>query len=448
MKSFLYLFITLSVLAAPLCAQDIESKLSGNTSANGFTVKSNAGTNLFTIRGSGFVGIGTMTPIAPLHIINTTDYNSIRVQATSASSGIYVTQAGTGNAARLDIINATSTNNCLDVTSNAPAPAIYANNTNAAGKIIECTNGTTSRFSVASTGVVLIPERLGIGTATPLATSMAHINNSDGNALRITSTSTASSIWLTQNGAGNAARFDITNATSTNNCLEVTTNAPAPAIYANSTNSTGRIFQANYGTSGTRFFVESSGNVGIGVDDATQDLDVLNNVRVRGVGSLSYFAPLNINSSGILTTATSDRRLKTNIRPLGSTLDNVLQLRGVRYNWKSDPDGAERIGFIAQEVEELIPEVVYTNPVDGYKGLNYAELTAVLTEAVKEQQTLILALKQKVDQVAALQQRVNILESQSSRIRELEADLVSLKALLHENGTLGDRAHASLQSAK
>ena len=58
-----------------------------------------------------------------------------------------------------------------------------------------------------------------------------------------------------------------------------------------------------------------------------------------------------------------------------------------------------RIGFIAQEVEKVVPELVFTNPEDGYKGVNYDEMTAVLVEAIKEQQKVIEQLKAEVEEL-------------------------------------------------
>lgn len=453
MKTILSLFILLCIAAASLQAQDIESKLSGNTATQGFSVKNNSGTGLFTIRGTGYVGIGTMTPMASLQIENpASSTNALRIFTNSPNAwpGVFLNQSGAGNAASFVINNPTSTSNCLEAFTNGIGTALQVNNSAATGRIAEFQNGATDRFFVETGGKVGISGDVGIGTGTASLNGRLEIAGGGAvNAIRVYNwSSTGSGIYLSQTGGGNAARFDITNTSSTNNCLEATTSAAAPAIYANSTNAAGRIFQANNGISVTKFFIESNGNVGIGVDDATQDLDVQNSARFRGVSSIAYSAPLNLSSSGVLTTATSDARLKTDIRPLGASLEKILRLQGVRYNWKSDPDGADRIGFIAQEVEEVIPEVVYTNPVDGYKGLNYAELTAVLTEAMKEQHSLIDALMQRTEEVVALRQRVSQLESQYSRIHELEADLVSLKTQLHENGTLSNRAHASLQSAK
>jgi len=61
----------------------------------------------------------------------------------------------------------------------------------------------------------------------------------------------------------------------------------------------------------------------------------------------------------------------------------------------------KRIGFIAQEIEQVFPELVFTNETDGYKGVNYAEMTAVLVEAMKEQQTIIDKQQKELDLLKA-----------------------------------------------
>ncbi len=137
----------------------------------------------------------------------------------------------------------------------------------------------------------------------------------------------------------------------------------------------------------------NSGNVGIGVNDPTASLDVGGNLRVRGLAP-TVISPLSIDTDGtIVVGGGSDVRLKTNIEPLPYGLQSVLKLRGVTYNWKKLPNDIKRVGFIAQEVEAVIPELVYTNKNDGMKGINYPEMTAVLVEAVKDQQKIIEELK-------------------------------------------------------
>jgi hypothetical protein len=103
-------------------------------------------------------------------------------------------------------------------------------------------------------------------------------------------------------------------------------------------------------------------------------------------------------------TAYSDRRIKENIITIDKPLTKVEALRGVYYNKINDTDKTKQIGFIAQEVNEVVPELVtYAEDVDQY-GVNYGNATALLVEAVKElsqqvkdQQKQIDELKQRLD---------------------------------------------------
>jgi hypothetical protein len=80
-------------------------------------------------------------------------------------------------------------------------------------------------------------------------------------------------------------------------------------------------------------------------------------------------------------------------------LDKVKQLRGVTFNWKDKTkDSTQQIGFIAQEVEKIFPQLVKTDK-DGMKSVAYSNITAVLVEAVKEQQQQIDELKREIDEL-------------------------------------------------
>ena len=125
----------------------------------------------------------------------------------------------------------------------------------------------------------------------------------------------------------------------------------------------------------------------------------------------------NIDISGSLNQS-SDRRLKTNITTLTSGLAMVNQLRGVRFNWKAENRKGEKIGFIAQEVEQVLPELVKTRE-NGFKGVNYAEMTAVLVEAVKELSKQIEELKSENATLKAEASKVQTLEDRLSRIEAL-----------------------------
>ena len=95
----------------------------------------------------------------------------------------------------------------------------------------------------------------------------------------------------------------------------------------------------------------------------------------------------------------SDRNLKTNITQIKNSLSKILQLNGVEFDFIDSANsgylGVHQIGLIAQDVKEIIPEVVGEN-VDGNLGVSYQHLVALLVEAVKEQQEQINELKRKI----------------------------------------------------
>lgn len=93
----------------------------------------------------------------------------------------------------------------------------------------------------------------------------------------------------------------------------------------------------------------------------------------------------------------SDVRLKKNIQPLTKSLECILKLNPVRYDWKTDADSKDgtQLGFIAQELEKYLPELVDTD-VDGMKSITYSTLTSVLTGAIQEQQKQIEQLNTRL----------------------------------------------------
>ncbi|MFA5586820.1 MAG: tail fiber domain-containing protein [Saccharofermentanales bacterium] len=100
------------------------------------------------------------------------------------------------------------------------------------------------------------------------------------------------------------------------------------------------------------------------------------------------------------STSVSDSRLKENVNNLKSSLDKVLMLRGVNYEWIGENKDGTHVGYIAQEVEEIIPEVVVENDLmkfgGVYKTIRYEEIIPYLSEAIKEQQNTINELKEEI----------------------------------------------------
>src|SRR5210317_2186447 len=106
-------------------------------------------------------------------------------------------------------------------------------------------------------------------------------------------------------------------------------------------------------------------------------------------------------SNDIVAYSSSDRRWKENIKPIDNALNKILKIGGYEFDWKELSEEERKtqhgneghdIGVIAQEVEEVLPEVVTTRE-NGFKGVKYDKMVALLIEGMKEQQSQIEELK-------------------------------------------------------
>jgi hypothetical protein len=125
------------------------------------------------------------------------------------------------------------------------------------------------------------------------------------------------------------------------------------------------------------------------------------NVYWRDGGSTRYtFFPstANMTVNGTITQG-SDARIKENIVEIDDCLGKVKEMRGVYYNRTDINTEVTKVGVIAQEVEKVLPELILENEDDGLKSVAYSELTAVLINAVKEQQVMIEDLKARIEQL-------------------------------------------------
>ncbi len=164
----------------------------------------------------------------------------------------------------------------------------------------------------------------------------------------------------------------------------------------------------------------SSGSVGIGTTNPSEVLHVVGNARFTAVGSATQANDLRLTSDGTLTTNTSDVTMKVNVTNLETnTLDKIMQLNPVSFNWVDNTEGSKDIGFIAQEINEIFPEITFINPTDGKMGVNYSRLPAILTKAIQEQQGEII---QQQDVLATL---TASLDKLSLEVKQL--DLTSIQ---------------------
>jgi hypothetical protein len=148
---------------------------------------------------------------------------------------------------------------------------------------------------------------------------------------------------------------------------------------------------------------------GVSVSGATGGVTVSIGQAVA-TSSSPTFAGLTINgaitATGDITAYySSDRRFKSNIQLIPNALEKVTKLNGVTWTWNEDVNEVTKTtpntGLIAQEVQEVLPEVVMERE-DGHLGLDYSKMMGLLVEAIKEQQTQIHSLTLEIEKLKEL----------------------------------------------
>jgi hypothetical protein len=115
-------------------------------------------------------------------------------------------------------------------------------------------------------------------------------------------------------------------------------------------------------------------------------------------GGVGIGGALNVGGD-VVAYASSDERLKDNIELISNPIEKVQSLKGVTWDWNDNADELQQslpnVGVIAQDVEKVLPQLV-TDRDNGFKGVDYAKLTGLLIEAIKDQQKQIDELKSKL----------------------------------------------------
>jgi hypothetical protein len=152
------------------------------------------------------------------------------------------------------------------------------------------------------------------------------------------------------------------------------------------------------------------GMLGVGTIGPLDRLQVVGDIRVGTSGTNGCLK--NFGAGVIGGTCASDRRFKKNITPFGSVLDRITALQPVHFDWRTTefPDrhfgDSRSYGLIAQDVEEVLPELVVTGE-DGFKAVDYSKLPLLTIQAVKELKAENDELRAKND---ALKDRVTEIE--------------------------------------
>jgi hypothetical protein len=299
-------------------------------------------TERMRIASNGSVGIGTTSPQSILHVGGTVSYGSIRVTPTTANGesaiAFFKDTAGTDQNDSW-VIGHAGWGNTGDF--------VIGNENNGAGGNV--------RLLIEQSGNV------GIGTTSPI--SKLDVYSS-------VATATAPTMFLSQNaGYGQIVALD---------SYHGLTLRGYPTVNSDYTTTAADVMSFFEYGGDFRFYKK--------------------NVSVLTLQGCLNDGTWTVTGDVVAYGSPSDITLKTNIKPLEGALEKVMKLQGVSFTWKEDTEMSKMInlkddiGFIAQEVQEVIPDLVRKND-NGLLSLRDKGITALLVEAIKEQQKQIDELK-------------------------------------------------------
>lgn len=384
----------------------LEYNGNGSGDNNYFVINSVANVPRFTVMSGGNVGIGTTSPDRNLHVKGST-FGAAHIEGT------------TGDA----FLEFTTANNNAFIGVDDSLNVLKINNTSTLGGAVH--------LAVRDNGW------LGIGTDDPQ--DMLHLKSSGDVQIRLEADTDNvgeddnPSILLVQDGGAVSGRLNLS---ADNNLQLINQYDGAVQIGQNNTpnftiDNTGKFAFGSALTTASHFMQLYDATPWLCI---TNTAETLHGIRFEDAQAAStqyslfgYNCQTNhvelhingtkrfqFNSDGkfhadndiiAFSTTTSDARLKDDIKTIDNALDKVMNLRGVSYTWNNGSrKGQKDLGVIAQEVEQVIPEIVREHELplmddsgEKYKTVDYEKMVGVLIEAMKEQQKQIDELKARLD---------------------------------------------------
>ena len=404
-----------------------------------------------TIDASGNCGIGTTSPHAPLQFDNAALNRKIVLYESSdndhqflgfgvnntilryqlpAITNNHVFYTGTSSTTSNELMRITGTGN-VGIGTSSPTARLDVD-----GSAIFNESGAATNFRVESdnnVGMLFVDgtnDRVGIGTSSPsVGFDVANVKVNIWSGSRFYGNQ--SSMPLGSLTIGNtSASFGGKSSDATNMCGFLMECKDSTEIAFHDMSSKVSSFVLYDGTNNRLTFgrdmgfgaistLSLNGNVGIGTSAPSQKLHVVGNICATG------------------TIATcSDLRYKKDVFKIGNALSLISKFNGYTYNFKVKEfpdhkfDSTAQVGFIAQELQEVLPQVVQKNE-SGYLSVDYAKVTPLLLMAIKEQQAEIETLKAQAN---AQKAEANTLKAETTqKLTDLESKMNAMLLLLNGN---------------
>jgi hypothetical protein len=346
------------------------------------------GSSIYKLEGN--VGIGTSTLPQKLTVLGNVSAGQFISTVTSGTAPLVVlsdTQVTNLNASFLrgktpptgDIVGTVDTQTLTNKTFTSPII-----NTAIIGSVGISFNGSTSgsttlKASATASGTLTLPAATDTltGKATTDTLTNKTIAAGSNTITGLTNTNLSGSAGISNANLANSTISGVSLGSNLN-ALTFTDYLTSGGTYTGATARTVSVAGTSINTGNTLVARDISGDFTAGT------------VTLSGLTVTGNITASNITASGTVT-ANSDEKLKENVITIENALEKVLSLRGVEYD-RID-SGDHQIGVIAQEVEKVVPAVVYGDEI---KSVAYSNLVGLLIEAIKEQQKEIDELKKKL----------------------------------------------------
>jgi hypothetical protein len=356
---------------------------------------------VMTWNANGNIGIGTTAPTEKLDVVGNIKFSgALKPGGTSGTAGQVLTSQGTGTPTWTTLTTASNIYSADGTLSGTRTVAQDINNLNFTST---ATSGT-SHFTVDGTtlNVDAVNNKVGIGTATP-STKLQVSGGSGYNYLAVGEATGTTVKVGRESFKGYVGFYNSPSDVDPEASISYDHQFKRLLIDTNAFNST-------YG------YVVSIGNGNGNNSTARLGINTITPQHIIQVGNAGGSGQGAFVSDAGVWTNVSDRRLKHNIVDASYGLNEVLQLRPVQYEMNLNDE--KQIGFIAQEVKKVVPEVVSGTEGDLNKnqilGLSYGNLVPVLVNGIKEQQKMIDELKKESN-------------AQQKLLLELKAEIELLK---------------------